>query len=566
MEVIERLKMANIPAVVQEYIDHVETEKFPVCEDQKLMVSFLKNVLEKESVFFDENQLDKYLSYERHFPFKLFAWERFCFAVHNTLYSSPGVLRFPILFICVGRGAGKTGFSDFENFCLLTPTNGVKNYDIYTFATSEDQAKMAWNDLYELLESNPAKYKRFFKWTKEYITNTQTNSTWYYCTSSYKTKDGQRPGKVDFDEYHAYENYKMISVAKTGLGKKALPRQTITTTNGIVRGGPFDDALDNAVKILNEEIPDNGWFPFICRIDAPEEVHKEECWYKANPSLQYFPHLLAQIRLEYSDFAINPTANSDFETKRMNRPPAMMENEVTSWDNLLNASRDFDKKTVEGYACTAGIDFASTIDMISAGLLWKIDGVYYYKQQTWISENSPDLKRIKAPLREWESLGHVVFVKGAEIPPELVATWIANTAAEYRSEILKVGLDKYRYTLMSKALRDVCFAPEKEYGNNVKLLRPSDEMANIPIITSAFANSRIVWGDIPLMRWAANNSKIEMSKHGNMTYEKIEPKSRKTDPFKAFVAALCASSEEDNFDSTTETGTAEDVYNQVFSY
>ena len=43
------------------------------------------------------------------------------------------------------------------------------------------------------------------------------------------------------------------------------------------------------------------------------------------------------------------------------------------------------------------------------------------------------------------------------------------------------------------------------------------------------------------MRWYANNSKIDMTKYGNMTYQKIEPKSRKTDGFKAFAAAECVS-------------------------
>ena len=43
------------------------------------------------------------------------------------------------------------------------------------------------------------------------------------------------------------------------------------------------------------------------------------------------------------------------------------------------------------------------------------------------------------------------------------------------------------------------------------------------------------------MRWAANNSKTITSAAGNITYGKIEPKSRKTDTFKAFVAAECVS-------------------------
>ena len=66
-------------------------------------------------------------------------------------------------------------------------------------------------------------------------------------------------------------------------------------------------------------------------------------------------------------------------------------------------------------------------------------------------------------------------------------------------------------------------------------------MANIPAISAKFAGGRICWDDNPMMRWFANNSKIDMSASGNMTYQKIEPKSRKTDGFKAFAAAECVS-------------------------
>ena len=79
-------------------------------------------------------------------------------------------------------------------------------------------------------------------------------------------------------------------------------------------------------------------------------------------------------------------------------------------------------------------------------------------------------------------------------------------------------------------------------------VRPSNEMMISPIITSGFVNKLFVWGDNPLMRWAAWNSKLIMSSNGNITYGKIEPKSRKTDPFKAFVAGMCFSSELEKYD------------------
>lgn len=538
---MEALK--ELPWEVEEYLVEVETEKYPVCEEQKQMCRLFRRIWEEEEVYFDVEQLRKYMSYERHFPYKLFPWEKFCFAVHNTLYKAPGVLRFPVIFICVGRGAGKTGFSAFENFCLLTETNGVKEYDIYTFAMSEKQAKMAWEDMYNILEDNPTKYRKFFHWTKEEITNLKTNSTWYYCTSSYNSKDGQRPGKVDFDEYHAYKDYRMVTAATTGLGKKALPRRTITTTNGNERGGPFDDLFEKCLSILSGEVPDNGTFPFICRINKYEDASDRRNWYMANPSYRFFPNLQQQMELEYGDYVINPAANSDFMTKRMNRPPVVMENEVTSWDNLVTASRPFDVSLIKGRSCVGAIDFAKTTDFVSAGLLFNVDGVWYWITHTWVCSNSPDLARIKAPLREWEAQGLLTFVSGPEIPPDLPVTWLAVKTAELEATMIKVGIDRFRYTLLSKALKNIYFSADKEQENNVKLVKAADEMLNIPEISSAFASGRVVWGENPLMRWFANNSKVDMTNSGNMTYQKIEPKSRKTDGFKAFAAAVCTATE-----------------------
>ena len=104
-------------------------------------------------------------------------------------------------------------------------------------------------------------------------------------------------------------------------------------------------------------------------------------------------------------------------------------------------------------------------------------------------------------------------------------------------------MDNYRYTLLAKALREVGFDTDKKGNNNIRLVRPSNEMLISPVITSAFANHNIIFGDNPLMRWYTNNTCLITSQAGNMTYGKIEPKSRKTDGFKAFVAAMCGSND-----------------------
>jgi phage terminase large subunit-like protein len=303
----------------------------------------------------------------------------------------------------------------------------------------------------------------------------------------------------------------------------------------------FDDKFEMCLQILSGEVPDNGTLPCIWRLDKDEEVNDKRMWHKANPSLRYFPNLQTEIELEYQTYAMNPAANPSFMAKRMNRPPVQMENEVTSWDNLLAASRDYALDLLRNRLCVAGIDYASTTDFVAAGLLFRIDEIDYWYEHTWVCSKSAELPRIKAPLRDWAALGYMTFVDAAEIPPDLVAIWLQNTAAAFNAPIITIGIDQYRYTLLSKSLREcIGFSAEKEYGN-VRLLRGSDEMKTIPSITAKFAGHRIIWGDRPDMRWFANNSKIDMTKFGNMTYQKIEPKSRKTDGFKAFAAAECVS-------------------------
>ena len=181
-----------------------------------------------------------------------------------------------------------------------------------------------------------------------------------------------------------------------------------------------------------------------------------------------------------------------------------------------------------------------TTDFLSAGLLYKVEDKIYWIQKTWICKYSADLHRIKAPLEEWAIKGDIEYVDAKEIPPELPAVWLQNEAAKRNSRIVRIGIDNFRYSLLSKALLDINFSAEKGW-ENVICIRPRDEMRNIPLITSGFIQQRFCFGDTPVMRWAIQNSKTVVSAQGNITYGKIEPKSRKTDPFKAFVAAFCVS-------------------------
>ena len=521
---------------IQEYLDIIDNEVFPVCKEQKLLSKFIKNIFETENLIIDDEKVEKYFSYQKYFPFDLFPWEKFCFVLHNCVFKENGLPRFPDLFILVGRGSGKNAYLGYEDFCLITPTNGIKNYDIDISANSEDQAKTTFMDIYNILEDpkHTKKMKKHFYWNKEEIINLKTKSRIKFRTNNPKGKDGLRSGKVDFDEIHAYQNWENINVFTTGLGKKDHPRRTYITTNGDVREGPLDNLLEKAMLILNGEVEDNGFLPFICRLDDEDEVHNPENWAKANPSLPYRPSLMEQMKKEYADYKINPYVNSAFMTKRMNIPKGSKDIEVTSWENILATNKEI--PDLEGASCTVGIDYTKVNDMMTVGLLFLKGGVYYWITHSWFCTNSRDKDRIKAPLEEWARQGLLTIVDDIEINPDMATEWIQEQLIKYN--FLKLGVDNFRLGLISKALKEIGI--ETTNKDEVKIIRPSDIMKIVPVIDSLFNNHKIIWGDNPLMRWFTNNTKLTSKTLGNYVYDKIEPKSRKTDGFMAFVHAMIA--------------------------
>lgn len=517
---------------INNYLRLVETNKIVACKEQHQLASYVRRIFATEKLVIDKNRIAEYAKYQVYFPFDLYPWEWFVFALFMCVFREDGLPRWPQAFVLLGRGAGKNGFAAFVSFCALSRVNGIKHYNIDICANSEDQAMTSFKDVHSVLEEvGKEKMSRYWSWNKETITNLTTQSEFKYRTDNPKSKDGMRPGMVIFDEVHQYQDWKNINVFTTGLGKCDHPRRLYLTTDGDVRDGVLDKLKERAEKILDGTQEDNGFLPFICRLDSKEEVHDKSCWNKSNPSLIYNKTLLAQIEDEYNDYVMDAVNNTDFMTKRMNLPQQQTDAIVATWDNILATNRELPDLT--GQYCVIGIDFAKTTDFVSAVALFRVDNVYYAIHHSWFCINSLDKARLKIPLHQFEEMGILTIVDDVEIHPSHVTNWILDMNEKYI--VSRVAIDSYRHSFFMRELADIGWYAKE---GNVKLLRPSDLMLTQPKVNSAFVNKNIVWGDDPMMRWYTNNTKLEPAPHGNFTFGKIEPKGRKTDGFMAFVAAM----------------------------
>ena len=197
-----------------------------------------------------------------------------------------------------------------------------------------------------------------------------------------------------------------------------------------------------------------------------------------------------------------------------------------------------------GWSCVAGIDFSKITDWVSVDLHFKQGDQRFDISHSWMCTNSKDIPRLKCPWKEWVDQGRLTLVDDVEIHPEIITGYLQEMKRHY--SIRAVAIDDFRYALLARQLKEIGFDPKDM--KNLKLVRPSDIMKIAPVIDSCFANQWLTWGDAPELRWATNNTKLIRygrklgssgdADTGNFVYGKIEAKSRKTDPFMAFVAAM----------------------------
>lgn len=537
---------SEIPEVVEEYLQLVERDTPRACPEQHALAAYIRKIFREETLIVEEERLAKYLSLEKYCSFELYPWEKFLTALWLCTYKAPGLPRWPTLFCLVGRGAGKDGYIGYASFCLVSPYNPVPGYDVDICANDEEQAMRPVKDVIDVLETPRlmAKLKKFFYHTKELVQGRTNRGVIRGRTNNPKNRDGMRSGLIIFNEMHAYQNYDNIKVFRTGMGKKAEPREGAFTSNGDISDGPLDDYLERGRQILFQGEADGGFLPFICCLSSEELVHDPENWAMANPSLPYNPTLRQRIADEYAEWKLRPEEHGDFLTKRMGLRKSFREISVTDYAKVKVTNREI--PDLRGWSCTIGIDFAELSDFASVNAHFRRGSERYDLNRTWICLQSKTLHRVRAPWRDWAELPPVngvpvvTLVDDVSINPKLLAAHIQELGRFYNIRML--AMDGFRWTVVSEALRGIGWdAADKE---RVKLIRPSDVMRTDPVLQECFDRGSFAWGDNPCLRWAVNNTKrirrgkSEGTDTGNYYYGKIEAKSRKTDPFMALVASM----------------------------
>lgn len=524
---------------IEEYFEKYENGEIRLNKDRIDLINYLKrDVLSRDDLYFDEQQIENYISFSERWFFFLDPWEKFIAPFIFLYFKEDDELFFEEFFISMGRGGGKNGFITTLATYFISPLHGIPHYDVAVVANSEEQAKTSFKEAFDKIESEKSLQKSFEAW-KAQIIGKATKSVFKFKTSNASTKDGGREGCVIYDEIHEMEDRATVDVFSGGLGKVANPREFFIGTDGFVREGFYDQLVERCRNVMNGDNPDDDRiFPFICKLDDKSEVDDYEMWEKANPAFEKpilgrSKRLFNKVKKQYLALNTNPGGRLAFMTKRMNLPEEDVEKDVTSWENILATNKPFPELLHR--TAIAGFDYASIRDFASVGLLFKIDGQYVWKTHSFVRKGFLQMVKLKAPIEEWEQRGLLTIVDEPSIDPMHIVRWLDSQRDYYG--IQKVVADNYRMDLLKPLL--------EEYGFEYEFIRnPRGVHSKVaPIVEDSFANHKIIFEDNPLMRWYVQNTLVKTDALGNKTYLKKEEKTRKTDGFQAFLMALYKSDE-----------------------
>nr|WP_276532475.1 terminase TerL endonuclease subunit [Cytobacillus horneckiae] len=491
-----------------------------------------KDVLSRDDLYFDEEQIENYIAYSEKYYFPLDDWEKFICPFIFLKQLEDDELFFEEFFISMGRGGGKNGFISTLADYFTSPLHGIDNYDVSVVANSEDQAQMSFNEVYNAKDKH-VQLKKYSVLTKVKITNKVTKSVFRFRTSNAGTKDGGREGCVIYDEIHEMEDREIVDVFSGGLGKVAHPREFFIGTNGFVREGFYDKLMERSLAVLKGESEADRIFPFVCKLDDPEEVENESMWEKANPAFEKpmtlrAKRLMNKVRKQYVALENNPGGRTAFMTKRMNYPETDLNKAVAAWEDILATNRPF--PDLSHKVCVGGLDFASIKDFAAVGLLFRVGEDYVWKTHSFVRKGFLDNVKLKAPIFEWSDNGLLTIVDEPVIDIKHIVNWFVEMRELYG--LTTIVADTFRLDLVKSALEAEGFT--LLYIRNPKAIHS----LLAPKVETMFAKHNIIFDDNPLMRWYTNNVYVHIKKDGNKEYLKKDEFRRKTDGFQAFIHAL----------------------------
>lgn len=442
-----------------------------------------------------------------------------------------GGRRFRRAYIEVPRGSGKSTLSSgVALYCLLADRE--QGADVYSFATTRDQAKIVFGDAKVMAESSAALRERFgLQVLANALYVPRTNSTFQAKSAEGSTLDGLNTHLAIVDELHAHKTRAVYDVVETSLGKRRSSLLWCITTAGFDTSGICYEVRTMSTKVLSRTTEDETQFAIIYTIDDGDDWSSMEALEKANPNwnVSVRPEVITALLQKAKAL---PSAINNFKTKHLDvwcsARSAWLD--MSAWKRCERTGLDL--SDFEGQPCFIGLDIGSKSDLTVKTYLFPFeeDGKDKYALfcECWLPSKAIETST-NSQYSGWVRSGYIRETDGAMTDLNVIEESIREDLSRF--DVQTVTYDPWQATQIATSLSDEG-APMLECRFTVQNV--SDPMKTLEALV---IDGRIVHDGNPVMAWMMGNVEARIDAKDNI-FPRKERHENKIDGAVAAILAL----------------------------
>ena len=546
--------------IARQYAADVLGGKIPACKWVKLaadrQLADLKTYAGSRSPYvFDENEANrvcKFIELLTHTKGELAGtrihlepWQVFILTtVFGWLRRADGCRRYRRAYVEVSRGNGKSTLcSGIGLYCLLADREG--GAEVYSFATTRDQAKIVFGDAKVMAERNAALRQKFgLQVLANALYVPQTNSTFQAKSAEGSTLDGLNTHLAIIDELHAHKTRAVYDVVETSTGKRKNSLMFVITTAGFDTSGICYEVRTMVTKVLEKSVVDETQFGIIYGLDEGDDWTTVEALEKANPNwgISVRPEIITSLMKKAIAL---PSAVNNFKTKHLNiwcsASSAWMD--MQAWEA---GEINVDRSDFEGQPCYIGLDVGAKNDVTAKVLLFPVGKSFVVFADFYLPEAAVE-KSTNSQYRGWVEEGWITQSGGAMTDLARIEEDIRDDLSRF--DVKGIAYDPWNALQLATNLGNDG-APMVEYRNTVQNF--SDPMKSLEALVQ---DKRVNHDGNPVLRWMMGNVVAKLDAKDNI-FPRKERYENKIDGVVALIMALGISntSEEANpFDDIEES-------------
>jgi len=472
--------------------------------------------------------------------FQLELWQAFIVACLFGWKRADGTRRFRQGYIAIPRKNGKsTTLSGLALYLLVADAEA--GAEVYTIATSKEQAKLIFDESVQMRRSSPALRSRVNEF-KNNLSVPATNSKYMPLTSDDEAQHGLNASACLADELHVHPTRELWDVLATSMASRRQPLMLGITTSGYDRHSFCFTQHEYSCKVLDGILRDESFFCFIAMLDEGANWEDEREWAKANPNFGKSVKI-DYLRQEAQRAKNDPTALNSFLRLHLNVWTTSSERAILpdKWaacagsganDPIAWRQRVLDE--MKGLLCYGALDLGSTSDLASEVLLFgksnkcpetRVIPFFFVPEES--IERRSRMDRI--PYDMWERQGFIIATPGNVIDYHFIRETIRQHRRDYI--IGEMGFDPWNATQLCQELMEDGIEMVEHRQGYISMSACTKELLKM------VAGKEFAHGNNPVLAWMADNLVTSCDPAGNLKPDKSKAR-EKIDGIVAFSMAI----------------------------